>query len=86
MKSYFNKGDKVRFQLNYNSAREFAECTDLTEEQIEKLDGMIATINCLECANAGPDDPIDKDFEYYDVTFDNGIKIFGCSGYNLEEL
>ena len=85
MKSYFNKGDKVIFKLKMNSASEFEECTDLNEDQIEELDGMTGIIDCLEFNNKGPDDPIDKDLEYYDVTFENGVEIYGCSGYNLEK-
>jgi hypothetical protein len=86
MKPYFRDGQRVKFYLNDNSAKEFAELYDdgRDEEFFENLDGRTVTIKELATDfNCEGDEPT-KDSEYYDIETDDGELVRCVSGYNLE--
>lgn len=74
----FKKGDKVRFDL----LGMLSEWESLDMGFIVEYDGQVATILSPEISYGDGD----KDFEYYNIQFEDGEVVSGVSGYHLEEL
>jgi hypothetical protein len=53
------------------------------QEVLEQYEGKIATIDCCACQCAAEGDEPDKDYEYYDITFEDGRTMYAISGYQL---
>jgi hypothetical protein len=74
----FHRGDKVRFDL----LGMLSEWEELDMGFISKYDGQVATILSPDISYGDGD----KDFEYYNIQFEDGEIVSGVSGYHLEEL
>lgn len=72
-------GTKVKFDLKDISPEEFA---DEDTEEVKAYNGKVATIEGLETyTELG-----DKDYEYYDIKFDDGEMMYAVSGYHLDPV
>jgi len=74
-KQIFKDGTKCTFSLR-GYEYEFFDNIDL----MSSYDGKTCIIDCLETyTELG-----NKEYEYYNITFEDGYVIIGCSGYYLE--
>ena len=78
----YKKGDEVRFQMKDVSPEDFED----NEELAESHNGQKAIISSIATATATVDDLGDKNFEYYDIEFGDGIEMIAVSGYHLEPI
>jgi len=82
-KPELKNGQRVTFNLNDVSVKEFEVNDDFN---LVEYDGKTCTVVCLATSNAGPDDEPDKEFEYYDIRFSDGVVLSAISGHHLEEI
>ena len=68
---------KTVFRLRGISPAEFAD----TEEEMEEIESH----DCCECEIICKSVYVDEDFEhnYYDIRFNDGLELYGISGYHL---
>jgi plastocyanin len=78
----YKPGDEVRFYMKDVSPEEFGD--EEEGELAASHDKMKAIITSQATATATVDELGDKNYEYYDIEFGDGIEIPAVSGYHLE--
>jgi hypothetical protein len=73
-------GSKVTFSMKDISGDEFGD--DESAEVATSHDGQTATVLALATAT----EPGEKDYEYYDIRFDDGVELAAISGYHLDPV
>lgn len=73
-------GTKVTFSMKDISGDEFGD--DESAQVAMSHDGHTATVLTLATAT----EPGEKDYEYYDIRFDDGVELAAISGYHLDPL
>lgn len=77
-KQSLKDGTKVKFSFE-NMQLEFEDEYQKNPGEMDFLEGKEATIDCLAMAT----ELGNKDYEYYDITFEDGSDLEGVSGYHL---
>lgn len=78
----YKPGDEVRFYMKDVSPEDFGD--EEEGELAASHDKMKAIITSQATATATVDELGDKNYEYYDIEFGDGIEIPAVSGYHLE--
>lgn len=73
-------GTKAIFTLADLSSRDFTDGIDWEGGDPEDREGQICEVVCLATAT----ELGEKDYEYYDIKFADGVKWGAISGYHLE--
>ena len=83
----FKEGDKAKFNKKDISYSEF-EDVEISKEEIKSIENLICTITSLDMDNSDPNDTIEnkKDYQYFSIKFDNGVKLDAISGYHLTPI
>jgi hypothetical protein len=79
-KPELKNGQRLAFHIKDVSLKEFELNDDFN---LNKYDGKPCAVVCLAVEGAGTPD---KDFEYYDIRFDDGVVLHAISGHHLEEI
>lgn len=81
-KPELSDGQNVTFHIRNVDIAEFE--LDDDEIDISKRDGKPCVVVCLATTNAGVNDEPNKEFEYYDIRFGDGLVLSAISGHHLE--